>query len=284
VAFIRVKTIRGRDYAYLVESRWDAARKTSRQATIKYLGAVDGVRLEDVPAPYRNEGVEHFVLQHSAEADARRARIGEGLAERLAMALLAGDRKAAAELTREGIASLGLEAFYADTVRGAMYRVGDLWKAGEISISQEHLASNVMAQVLDEENAGIRARPRTRGTVAVCTPLGEQHNLATRVLEGLLMNRGYRTFNISASAPTDAIVDFIAARKPDAVFVSLTIPEYLPNAKRLVRALLEKAPKVRLFVGGQAIPEDTDGALPPGSVFPAERTLDALDGLEKGGR
>lgn len=279
MAFIRVKTIHGRDYAYLVESRWDPARRTSRQATVKYLGAVDSVRLEDVPAEHRDERVESFVLRHSAEAESRRARIADGLAERLAKALLAGDRRAAATLVGEGVASLGLEPFYADVVRRAMYRVGDLWKAGDISISQEHLASNVMAEVIDRENADVRGRPRPRGTIALCTPTGEQHNLATRVLEGLLANRGYRTFNISASAPMDAVVDFITAKRPDAVLVSLTIPEFLPNARRLVKALREKAPRVRVLVGGQAIHEDTDGAFPPEAVVPPERTLAALDGL-----
>ncbi len=282
MAFIRVKSIRGRDYAYLVESRWDPERRTSRQATVRYLGAVDAVRLEDVPAPYRNDKVEAFVLRHSAEAESRRVRVAEDLAVRLAGACVAGDRKAAASLAREGIESLGLEPFYADVVRRAMYRVGDLWKAGEISISQEHLASNVMAQVLERENAAIRSRPRARGVVALCTPLGEQHNLAARVLEGLLANRGYRTLNISASAPMEAVVDFIAARKPDAVFVSLTIPEYLSNARRLVKALKEKAPKVRVVVGGQAIREDTNGAFPPGAATPPDRTLAALDSLTSG--
>ena len=283
MTFIRVKTIRGRDYAYLVESRWDPARKTSHQGVVKYLGSVEGVRLEDVPAEHRSAGVEAFILQHSKDAEARRERVASGLADRLSRALLGGDRKAAAAVVREAVASLGLEPAYADVVRAAMYRVGDLWKAGEISVSREHLASNVMGQVLDELNAGIRARPRTRGAVALCTPMGEQHNLATKVLEGLLANRGHRTFNISASAPTDAIVDFIADRRADTVFVSLTIPEYLPNAKRLVKALREKAPKARVLVGGQAVREDTDGAFPPGSVVPADRTLAALDALEKSG-
>ena len=279
MAFIRVKTIRGRDYAYLVESRWDPARGSSRQATLKYLGAVDAVRLEDVPPEHRDARVESFILRHSAEAESRRARLAEGLADRLSKALLAGDRKGAAALVGEGVASLGLEPFYADAVRRAMYRVGDLWKAGEISISQEHLASNVLLEALDRENGRIRTRPRARGTVALCTPTGEQHNLATRVLEGLLANRGYRTLNISASAPMDAIVDYIADRRPDAVLVSLTIPEYLPNARRLVKALREKAPRVRILVGGQAVGEGTDGAFPPEAVVPPERTLAALDGL-----
>ena len=38
--FIRSKTISGRDYAYLVRTRWDKRKKTVRQKVSKYLGSI----------------------------------------------------------------------------------------------------------------------------------------------------------------------------------------------------------------------------------------------------
>jgi len=277
VAFLRVKRIRGRDYAYLVESRWDPKRRTSRQITIKYIGPTDEVRLEAIPPEYRDDRVKAFILRHSADAEDRRQGVISGFRERLLQALTAGDRVKTSMVAEEARDSVGLDAFYVEVLAPSMHAVGDLWKKGDFTVSMEHLASNIIGELLDSLNARIRVVRKPRGTAILCTPQGEMHQLASKVLEGLLLERGYPSWNIAASAPTDSIIDFVASKKPDMVLVSLTIPQYRPALKRLLNAMLERKVRAQVLVGGQGVRDLAPEDMPSGITFVADGSLEALD-------
>jgi methanogenic corrinoid protein MtbC1 len=277
VAFLRVKRIRGRDYAYLVESKWDPERHTSRQTTIKYVGPVDEVRLEDVPSEYRDDRVKAFILQHAADADNRRQGVVSDFRERFLKALIAGDRVKTSLVAEEARGFVGLDSFYVEVLTPSMHAIGDMWKKGELTVSMEHLASNIIGELLDSLNARIRVTRKPRGTAVLCTPQGEMHSLASKVLEGLLLERGHRSWNIAASAPTDSIVDFIASKKPDLVLVSLTIPQYLPSLKRLLNAVQQRKIRARILLGGQGLREISPESLPHGTLAVTDGSLDALD-------
>ena len=63
MAYLRVKSIRGQKYLYLVKSSWDAKKKTSKQTIIKYLGIESDVTINDVPEDYRNsEKISDYFL------------------------------------------------------------------------------------------------------------------------------------------------------------------------------------------------------------------------------
>ncbi len=277
MAFLRVKRIRGRDYAYLVESRWDAERRTSRQVTIRYIGPADEARLEDVPPEYRGERVKVFILRHSAKAEAQRQHRVAGFRERLIQALIAGDRVSTSRVAEEARELVDLDSFYVDILTPSMHAIGELWKKGELTVSMEHLASNIIGELLDSLNVRIRMGRTPAGTAILCTPQGEMHMLASKVLEGLLLERGHRSWNVAASVPTDSIVDFIAVKKPDLILISLTIPQYLPSLKRLLHAIGERKIRAEVLVGGQGLREVAPEDLPEGTTAVFDGPLQALD-------
>jgi methanogenic corrinoid protein MtbC1 len=277
VAFLRVKRIRGRDYAYLVESRWDPERRTSRQVTLKYIGPVNEVRLEDVPPGYRDDRVKAFILQHSAYAEGRRQQALSVAGRRLLEALIAGDRVKTSLVAEDAYGTVGLDSFCVDILAPSMHAIGDLWKKGDLSVSMEHLASNIIRELLDSLNTRVRVTRKPRGTAVLCTPQGEMHSLAAKVLEGLLLQRGYLSWNIAASAPTDSIADFVVSKRPDLVLVSLTIPQYLPSLLRLLSAMQERKVRGRILVGGQGVRGLSPGDLPADIVVVPDGSLEALD-------
>lgn len=190
-----------------------------------------------------------------------------------------GDREAAERICREARSALGLDRFYLDVVTPTMHAIGDQWRSRGITVSMEHLASNVMADIIQALNEEIRWSGRPRGTALLCTPQGEMHDMSSSVLEGLLTRRGYRCWNISASAPTESIASFVASRRPDVVLVSLTIREFLPSARRLVRAIRRRALMVPILVGGQGIRSADSPGLGPNVTFVEDGALAAIDGL-----
>ena len=54
MAFIRTKKIKGHDYYYLVENRWDPKKKRSSQQIVKYLGNVKNFHISDLPEEHRD--------------------------------------------------------------------------------------------------------------------------------------------------------------------------------------------------------------------------------------
>lgn len=277
MAFLRVKRIRGHDYAYLVESRWDPERHISRQTTIKYIGPTNEIRIEDIPPEYRDDRVKAFIVQHSSEAGDHRQRLVSGFRNRLLRALIAGDRVKTSMVAEEARDAVGLDAFYVEVLTPSMHAIGDLWKDGGLTVSMEHLASNIIAELLDSLNARIRVAHKPRGTAVLCTPQGEMHQLASKVLEGLLLERGFRSWNIAASAPTDSIVDFVESKNPALVLVSLTIPQYLPSMKRLLGAMQARRLRAQVIAGGQGLRRLSGEDFPPGIVPVPDGSLEALD-------
>ena len=284
MAFLRVKRIRGREYAYLVESRWDPNRQRSHQVTLKYIGPVEELRLDDVPPDYRDEHVKAFILRHSAKAEDRRQKTVSDLTDRLLDALVAGDRVKTSLVAEQARDSVGLEAFYVEVLTPAMHTIGELWQKGDLTVSMEHLASNIIADLLDSLNARIRVARRPHGTAVLCTPQGEMHALAAKVLEGLLLRRGYRSWNIAASAPTESIVDFVASKKPDLVLISLTIPQYLPSLRRLLEAIEYRRIRARLLVGGQGVRGLDPETVPASTTVVSNGSLETLDRTSGSGR
>ena len=63
MVYIRNKKVKGIDYAYLVQSKWDSVNNTSKQVTLKYLGKTSNLSIEDIPDQYKNNPtIVEFVL------------------------------------------------------------------------------------------------------------------------------------------------------------------------------------------------------------------------------
>ena len=93
-------------------------------------------------------------------------------------ALLAGDEEAVRKLVTPHVDTLVQRASFLDRVIGdALRDIGNEWERGELSIDEEHRASNLIAESVD------RLRPRTNResklAVLACPP-AEAHDLPLR--------------------------------------------------------------------------------------------------------
>jgi methanogenic corrinoid protein MtbC1 len=260
VAFLRVKRAASRDYAYLVESRWDPVAGHPRQRVLAYLGRLDRAQAESIPVRYRTPSVLRAL---EGRVSAEHARLRRGAADQCARfvdLLLAGDRTAARSLSRRTIREMGPETFYSEVLVPGLHEIGRRFADRQISISAEHLATGVAAAVLTEANAALPEAPRGSPEVVLCLPEGEDHALALQVAEGLLRRKGYRTLNVAGSAPATSVLEFVRARRPAAVLISVTLSERLEAGRRLASRLRRDAPGTRVAVGGQGTASLSSGA------------------------
>ena len=72
-------------------------------------------------------------------------------------------------------------------VAPAMHRIGDLWRAGELTVADEHLASRTVIDALARiQPAFIRGAPKGRTAVIGCVE-GELHEIGLRAAASVLL-------------------------------------------------------------------------------------------------
>jgi methanogenic corrinoid protein MtbC1 len=157
----------------------------------------------------------------------------------------------AAKIVTKYSALFSLMEFYTDLFTPVMYRVGDLWEQGRLSVATEHVCSNAANNLIHSINEVGRRGNGGKSTILICSPEGEMHRLATDVLESILLQKGYEVYNVSPSAPAESITSCINERNPELVMVSVTLEDNLGAARRLVKEI-RKRYQIPIIVGGAA--------------------------------
>ena len=252
MVYIRKKNVKNVDYLYLVKSTWDKIQKTSRQETIKYLGAISNVTEEDIPEQYRNDPkIQAFLLENTPKDVKKREKIIEKLQLQVFTCLTEGDLDGAKKIYLAYLNDNSLDKFYENILNPVMERIGTMWSNGILSVATEHVSSNIahsLVKIIAEEKKG----RSLHGKIILTTPVGEEHNLGCSVMESFLLSKGFTTFNLSPSTPAESLLNFIRSITPDAIIISITLPDSIPSGQRLTKKIRAFSKKIPIYVGGQA--------------------------------
>ena len=252
MVYIRTKKVKGENYLYLVKSVWDKKKSTSRQEIIKYLGNAEDVSPSDIPEDYRNDPkINAFLASPAGKGVKKREEILNNLRKEVFSFLTGGDLERTLKVYETFTRSLGMDDFFEKILKPVMYKVGDQWADGTLSVAEEHVASNIahdLVKIIGRQNF----KGNSKGKVLVCTPVGEEHNLGCNLLESFLQSKGFKIFNLSPSAPIESVLSFIKNEKPNAVMVSITLPDNIKGGQRMIKKIKDQY-DLPIFVGGQAL-------------------------------
>jgi DNA-binding transcriptional MerR regulator len=179
-----------------------------------------------------------------SSATARRDRADQAdlvtLRADLRSALEALDEPEAQAVFDRLMANYTLAATLRDVVVPYLREVGDRWATGEITIIQEHFASNVIRGRLAglARDWGTGEGPRA---VLACPP-GELHDLPLLVF-GIILNRqGWRVDFFGANTPIAEVIEGARRSPPDLVVVAATVPKRLTAIRADLEHLAAIAP------------------------------------------
>jgi DNA-binding transcriptional MerR regulator len=184
----------------------------------------------------------------SARAEAEAPPFAPDVARLQLGAALEGFDEPAAQAELDRLLSVAtVEAVLAEVILPYLHELGERWARGEISVAQEHFASNVIRGRL---LALARGWGRGVGPVALlaCLP-GEQHDLALIALGLALRSHGWRIAYLGADTPLDTLERVAEAIEPAFLVLSATSDERVPPAARQLQALAER---YRVGLGGAA--------------------------------
>jgi MerR family transcriptional regulator, light-induced transcriptional regulator len=177
---------------------------------------------------------------------------------RLREALLAFDGRAAHELVDALFAEFTLNAVLDDVVLPCLHELGDLWEAGEVSVAQEHFASNLIRERL----LGLaRQWDHGRGPRAVLAcPPGERHDIALICFGLALGAAGWRIVFLGPDTPIDTLAEVSRALEADVVVLAATDPARFAALTATLRPLAAARPVLLAGAGATAAAADACGA------------------------
>lgn len=182
----------------------------------------------------RSEDVEAFAADRDRPREVgplQGRRSWDRLADKLFVALRAGDERAAAELVQRLHAQQEpMVDVVGKVIAPAMARIGDDWATGDLSVAEEHRASEIVERLLaaiDQRRAG-----RPRGTAVVAAPEGEHHGLPVAMAAAALRQDGWAVDLLGRDLPLDALAHFVDEAAPDIVVLTVTASSSEPVALR----------------------------------------------------
>jgi len=252
MVYLRAKKIKSDQYLYLVKSAWDSKKKSSKQEIIKYLGKSSDVVKDDIPPDYRNDSkILSSLAKYNPKDIKTREEASKKSTDQLFKKLIRGDIQGALKIYQEYNKIFNTLDFFDKILKPVMYKIGDDWEFGRISIASEHIASNT-AQTLVKIIMDKVKVSCNKNKILVCVPMGEEHRLGCDVIETYLSSKGFIVFNLGTSVPTESILSFIDNNKPDMVLLSITIKDNLKAGQRLVSKIREQF-DIPILVGGLAL-------------------------------
>jgi methanogenic corrinoid protein MtbC1 len=170
-------------------------------------------------------------------------------------ALLAGDAIAAEIAIREAMdAGLDTAEIDEEIIAPGLWLVGELWERGEISVADEHLATEICSRVLALQREAQRVvRARERYQVMLATPAGERHEVALRMVLHLLGDAGYHTLMLGGDVPHPALAACARRHKPDVICLSVTMPEAGADLIRALPEMRRELPSIQFVIGGRGL-------------------------------
>jgi len=235
---------------YRLYSESDQDRVRRMQAHLRRgLSAAEAARAALAETPDRSEAASAVPLPSGGVAE---------LADRMRAALDAFDEPLAQAVLDRLLTDFTVEPVLRDVVMPYLRELGDRWQRGEVSVAQEHFASNVLRGRL---SAMARGWGKGVGPQAVlAAPPGELHDLALLVFGIVLHAAGWRIRYLGASTPPEDLARVVDEARPALVVLAAVSTERFEAVSSELARIAERAPLAIAGAGATSALAETIGA------------------------
>jgi MerR family transcriptional regulator, light-induced transcriptional regulator len=213
-------------------SRFIADGLAAREAAARARAVEERPRVASIPAPPRA----------AFDPDSARAELGRAV-DRF-------DEPAAQAVIDGLLAAATLDSVLSEVIVPFLHEVGERWERGELSVAQEHFASNLVRGRLLGLARGWGAGNGPRALLA-CPP-HERHDLGLIAFGLALRARGWRIDFLGSDTPIDDLVRTAHATEPALIVLSATSPELLARHANDLRALAREHTVALAGAGAEA--------------------------------
>ena len=96
----------------------------------------------------------------------------------------------------------------------------------------------------------------SKGKIILATVEGDIHDIGKNIVKIMLENYGYEIIDLGRDVPVDKVVEKAVEENIKLVGLSALMTTTVKSMEETIKALKEKMPEVKIFVGGAVLTED----------------------------
>ncbi len=203
-------------------------------------------------------GQDENCLQYVAHATPVE-RKEEAREETLQRAIVKGLAEGAAELTKRLLQEKDPMSVIDGEIIPALDSVGRAFEEKRAFLPQLLMSAEAAKSAFGIIKAHLAQRGERgaqRAKILLATVHGDIHDIGKNIVASILENYGYAVVDLGRDVPPEKIVEQAIAQKAPFVGLSALMTTTLPSMEETVRQLREKAPWVKILVGGAVVSEE----------------------------
>ncbi len=140
----------------------------------------------------------------------------------------------------------------------AMREIGELWFQGEISVTQEHLATRAAYTALNKLRNTLPVPKMTNELAMCCAFEDDLHEFPTHLAQITIENEGFEVVNFGANTPLYCLAEEVFRYSPAVVCISATIISDLDRSSRDYKNFREQIAKLKtpVLLGGRILEDE----------------------------
>ncbi len=191
--------------------------------------------------------------------------------------LVEGNKEKCSEIVKilldEGV---DLKEIYVELFQKALYRIGKLWDHNEISIPEEHMATQIVEALISKYAP---SSPVSSKNKAVVTCIDKEfHEIGAKMVAHIFEVNGWKTYYLGASVPLKELLKFVKQSDPEIIALSWSLYLNLARFLEVVDNLTKLFPTIKILVGGQALAENSNQLL---KKYPNVRHIPSIYELDE---
>lgn len=190
------------------------------------------------------------------------------LVSMLGAQLLQFDTEGARAILDQSLAVYEMEDVISQIVQPLLYNIGQGWVEGNVSIEQEHFATDfIRACLIHLSDQFPPPRLDAPRAIAACAP-DEEHEIGLLGLTVLLRQQGWNVVYLGQRVPGGGLPMLVDSVQPHMLLFSASQSKTAAYLVELARSLLDQiAPPPTLLLGGQGFSQIGDHGVLPGVIL-----------------
>lgn len=233
----------------------------------------------------KDERAETYIAAYggvkAAPAVSLSQKAAAGIRERLADAIIEGNKEGIVPLVEEALAK-GLEPLKVSNegLLPGLEEVGRRFGKNQIFLPQVMLSAETMHAAFARLKQEMKGAPTSNlGKILMATVEGDIHDIGKNIVCTLLENHGFEVIDLGKNVPAQRIVEQAKALKVDAVGLSALMTTTLNQMQATIHQLRKAGVKVFTMVGGAVVTQEYADSI--GADLYAADALEAVAKVKK---
>lgn len=204
--------------------------------------------------------VNALVTENKAVAGAEDASNNSGHTE-LQTAIIKGLKDRAATLTKEALAA-GRKSLNIvnEEIIPALDQVGQGFEAKKMYLPQLLMSAEASQSAFEVIKSEMASHPQegqtSKGRIVIATVHGDIHDIGKNIVKLIMENYGFEVLDLGKDVPEDRVVEETLKFGAPIVGLSALMTTTVPAMEETIRQLREKAPGVKVIVGGAVLTQE----------------------------